>query len=86
MGAGYLSISVILIHAIATKLEVFLQYDEAKVVSQRSAESVVPVGKWMGYASEAIAAAFVPGDERVADVDDMHLNNASTALVRPLLG
>src|SRR6202012_5748038 len=77
-----------LIRAIAASAfsQVLLEHDEREVVAQRRAEARAAVGDRLDLAGGAVAAAQVPGDQRVAHVDDAHAHARGAALARPGLG
>ena len=55
-----------------------------EVVAEGGAEAVVAVGEGVGFLCFLVAAAFVPGYESVADVDDVHGEGAGALLGGPL--
>jgi hypothetical protein len=63
-----------------------LQHHKAQVVAQRRAEAIIAVWKRRCIARLEIAASKAPCDERVANVDDRHLNAFSAPLAHPMLG
>ena len=52
-----------------------------EVVAEWFAEAIVAVGEGLGFAGQDVAAAFVPGDQGVADVQDGHADAAAAALL-----
>jgi hypothetical protein len=50
-----------------------------------SFEAVVSVRRWLGFAGELIASSFIPGQDGIAHVDDVHLDGASSTFFGQLL-
>jgi hypothetical protein len=70
----------------ALGVEVFFEDDEVEVGLGGGAIAGVGVGEGAGFVGAAVAAAFVPGDEGFADVDDGHFDCAGAVCCGVLLG
>jgi hypothetical protein len=64
----------------------FFEDDEDEVGAGGGAVASVRVGEGASFAGAAIASAFVPGDQRFADVDDGHFDSAGAVCGGVLLG
>jgi hypothetical protein len=56
----------------AIVLEVLLKDQKAEIMAERRAETIVAVGKRLGRAGFAVAAAKISRNQRVPDVHDIH--------------
>jgi hypothetical protein len=64
-------------HGNAIVLEVLLKDQEAEIIPKRRAETIVAIGKRLGFAGFVVAAAKIPRNQRVSDVRGLprHVGN-----------
>ena len=67
-------------------LEALVQHDEIEVVPQRLAKPVVAVGEGDRLTGLRVAAAFVPGYERGADIKYRHADRLAAVVAGEVFG
>ena len=69
----------------ATVLELLLKDQEAEIIAERGAKTIVAIGKRLRLAGFGVAAAKIPRNQRVPDVHDMHSDALPAPIAHPFV-